>query len=233
MNIVITGVSQGIGLETVLKVAQLGNHTIVGIARNKKALAELKNKLPNSVFYGIEFDLSEIFVKGTELVSQIRQIMPEVNVLINNAGTLIRQPYTEFSAEEIQALFTINVYAPAELMKILSRYMGLTQRAHVVNIGSMAGFQGSSKFSGLSWYSASKAALICLTECLSAEYKDKNIAFNCLALGAVQTDMLAKAFPNYKAPVTPSEMGDYIANFALTAHNVMNGTVVAVNMSNP
>ena len=233
MNIIITGASQGIGYETVLSLAQSGKHKIIGIARNNEALKQLETKLPLSEFHGINFDLSKIFTHGHDLVTQITSIIPEVNILINNAGTLINKPFENSELHEIQNIFATNVYAPAELIRILSPLMGLTQKAHVINIGSMAGFQGSSKFSGISWYSASKAAITCLTECLSVEYKGKNIALNCLALGAVQTDMLALAFPGYNAPVKPNEMGQYIANFALTAHNVMNGAVVAVNMSNP
>jgi len=75
----------------------------------------------------------------------------------------------------------------------------------------MGGFQGSSKFPGLSAYSASKAALANLTECLAEELKDSGISVNCLALGAVQTEMLATAFPGYQAPVAKEDMGKFVA----------------------
>src|SRR5581483_7914106 len=84
--------------------------------------------------------------------------------------------------------------------------------AHIVNIGSMGGFQGSSKFPGLSAYSASKAALHNLTECLAQEFIDLGIKVNCLALGSAQTEMLEKAFPGYESPVMAFEMGKYIAD---------------------
>ena len=66
----------------------------------------------------------------------------------------------------------------------------MTAGSHIVNISSMGGFQGGSKYKGLSYYSASKAALACLTECLAVEFRDSGISVNCLALGAVQTEML-------------------------------------------
>jgi 3-oxoacyl-[acyl-carrier protein] reductase len=233
MNIIITGASKGIGYETALCFAQTGNHKIIGIARNGAALKVMERKFPSSVFKGIEFDLTNIFTNGDELISEIKLFVPEVDILINNAGALINKAFNDYSLIEIENLFKVNVYAPAELIKQLNPMMGINQKAHVVNIGSMAGFQGSSKFPGISWYSVSKAAISCLTESLASEFKSKNISFNCLALGAVQTDMLAEAFPGYKALVTPTEMGKYIANFALTAQYTMNGAVVAVNMSNP
>jgi short-subunit dehydrogenase len=111
--------------------------------------------------------------------------------------------------------------------------MGVNGTTHVVNISSMGGFQGSLKFSGLAYYSASKAALACLTECLSEEFKDTQIAFNCLTLGSVQTEMLEEAFPGYKAQLQPEEMAEFIGHFALTAHKHMRGKVVPVSLANP
>jgi NAD(P)-dependent dehydrogenase (short-subunit alcohol dehydrogenase family) len=97
----------------------------------------------------------------------------------------------------------------------------------------MGGVQGSSKFPGLSAYSSSKSALSGLTECLAEELKTKNIAVNCLALGAVQTEMLAKAFPGYKAPVTPSQMAEFICDFALKGQHFFNGKIIPVSSSTP
>jgi NAD(P)-dependent dehydrogenase (short-subunit alcohol dehydrogenase family) len=111
--------------------------------------------------------------------------------------------------------------------------MGKKNKAHIVNISSMGGFQGTSKFPGLSAYSSSKAALSGLTECLAEELKDKNIAVNCLAIGAVQTEMLAKAFPGYKAPLSAKQMAEFICNFSLTGHLYFNGKIIPVSSTTP
>ena len=97
----------------------------------------------------------------------------------------------------------------------------------------MGGIQGSMKFPGLAAYSSSKGAVITLTELLAEEYKEQGIAFNALALGAVQTEMLAEAFPDYKAPTTAEEMASYIANFTLTGNQFYNGKVLQVSASTP
>jgi NAD(P)-dependent dehydrogenase (short-subunit alcohol dehydrogenase family) len=97
----------------------------------------------------------------------------------------------------------------------------------------MGGFQGSSKYMGLSYYSASKAAMACLTECLATEFFEAGIKVNCLALGSVQTEMLAEAFPGYKALVDAREMGEFIADFALNGHKFFNGKILPVAVSNP
>jgi len=107
------------------------------------------------------------------------------------------------------------------------------KNAHIVNIGSMGGVQGSVKFPGLSVYSASKGALAILTECLAEELKNKHININCLALGAVQTEMFSTAFPGAKAVNSSEQMADFIVDFALKGNNLFNGKILPVSVSTP
>lgn len=97
----------------------------------------------------------------------------------------------------------------------------------------MGGIQGSMKFPGLAAYSSAKGAVITLSELLAEEYKNDGIAFNVLAIGAVQTEMLEEAFPGYKAPLSPNEMADYMFDFALTGNKFYNGKVLQVSSSTP
>jgi len=97
----------------------------------------------------------------------------------------------------------------------------------------MGGVQGSAKFAGLSAYSSSKAAVIGLMELLAEEWRDMGISCNSLALGAVQTEMLAEAFPGYEAPTTAEEMAAYILQFGLEGHRYFNGKVLPVSKSTP
>ena len=77
----------------------------------------------------------------------------------------------------------------------------------------MGGVQGSAKFGGLTAYSSSKMGLQGVVEVLAEEFKETNWRFNCLALGAVQTEMLEEAFPGFEAPLTPVQMASYIFEF--------------------
>jgi NAD(P)-dependent dehydrogenase (short-subunit alcohol dehydrogenase family) len=97
----------------------------------------------------------------------------------------------------------------------------------------MGGIQGSLKFSGLAAYSSSKGAVITLSELLAEEYQEQGISFNVLALGAVQTEMLQEAFPGYQAPISASEMSNYIFDFALNGNKYYNGKVLQVSSTNP
>ena len=94
--------------------------------------------------------------------------------------------------EDINYVFSVNVFAVIKLTRDLLSYFN--NDAHIVNISSVGGVQGSVKFSGLSTYSSSKGAIGILTECLAEEFKQSTLRFNALALGAVQTEMLKKPF---------------------------------------
>ena len=97
----------------------------------------------------------------------------------------------------------------------------------------LKGYQGSSKYKGLSYYSASKAAISSLSECLAGEFRDSGVAVNCLALGSVQTEMFEEAFPGHKAAVSAKEMAQFIVDFALKGNKFFNGKVLPVAVDNP
>ncbi|MDC6366527.1 MULTISPECIES: SDR family NAD(P)-dependent oxidoreductase [Flavobacteriaceae] len=223
-NIIITGTSRGIGMELVKLFAE-NNHDVLALSRNTKPVDDLQ--LTN--VHNFSFDLSDSkeFQKVTDFLKQWDQ----VDVLINNAGSLLNKPFMETSALEFEAVYKVNVFGAAQLTQTVLPKMG--KDGHVVTISSMGGVQGSMKFPGLSAYSSSKGAVITLTELWAEEFKETGPSFNVLALGAVQTEMLEEAFPGYKAPVTASEMATYIMDFALSGHKLYNGKLLQVSNSTP
>jgi 3-oxoacyl-[acyl-carrier protein] reductase len=235
MNVVVTGASKGIGFHIVKSLASAGVLKIIGVSRNYKQLCQLKeicSQLSMTEFIPISYDFQQITSAEPQLAGMIKQHLNHIDILINNAGALVNKPFENITYDEISRVFNVNYIAPALLTKYLLPLLRAGQ-AHIVNITSMGGFQGSVKFRGLSHYSASKAALAVLTECLAEEYKKEGLVFNALALGAVQTDMLAEAFPNFKAPVTAEQMGEFIANFAMNGKSFFNGKILPVSLTTP
>lgn len=223
-NIIITGTSRGIGLELALQFAYAG-HNVVAISRK---ISEKLFGNPNITCLSV--DLSK--EKELEKVSQfLSQTGINVDVIIHNAGALLLKPFAETSQLDFENIYKVNVFGVANLTRICLPY--LQKGSHVVTISSMGGIQGSMKFAGLSAYSSSKGAVITLSELLAEEYKEEGISFNVLALGSVNTEMLQEAFPGYKAPLSATEMAEYIFNFALTGNKFYNGKFLQVSSSTP
>jgi short-subunit dehydrogenase len=231
MIVVITGASRGIGFETCKEFLSKGD-TVYAIARSIDGLAKLKKFEVDGDLRIIVADLSQ----GKELeicIGKIRQGSEYVDLIINNAGYLVNKPYQETTVEDFDESISINLKVPFFLIQQLLPLLCESQSPQIINIGSMGGYSGSSKFPGLSIYSAAKGAISTLTECLAEELKDQNIKVNCLALGAVQTEMLEKAFPGYNAPVNAAEMATFIHNFATKASSFVNGKVIPVSLNTP
>ena len=226
MNIVITGASNGIGFETARKFSGVQGIRIVALSRDEKKLDTLASKGEGKII-PLKFDLSNF--DSTLLLQALKKNnIVNVDILINNAGHLINKPFDFLTNEDWNSIYRVNVFGAVQMIKTLLPFMGIKSKAHIVNISSYGGFQGSQKFPGLSAYSSSKAALANLTECLAGEFKNKNISVNCLALGAAQTEMLQNAFPGYKAPVTASEMAEFIFWFAVNGNKFFNGKIIPV-----
>jgi NAD(P)-dependent dehydrogenase (short-subunit alcohol dehydrogenase family) len=230
MNIVITGSSRGIGFETARSLLAAG-HNVFAISRNSGGLAHLKESTAaGDRIKTFPFDLVSGDIPGV-LLPAVNEFMEEVDILINNAGLLVNRRAELLGPEDFDRIFQANVRAPFSLIQALLPLF--KKGSHIVNIGSMGGFQGSAKFSGLSLYSASKGALAILSECLAEEFKERGIRVNCLAIGSAQTEMLAAAFPGYSAPVSAAEMASFVADFALRGHHWFNGKVIPVALTTP
>lgn len=224
-KVIITGTSRGIGFELAQQFAN-SNFQVLALSRNQKPLDNLnqKNITTLSVDLCDQNDLEKV-------ATYLQKNWQDVDILIHNAGYLINKPFENLTKEDFLRVYDVNVFGVAELTKICIPY--LRKGSHVVTISSMGGIQGSLKFSGLAAYSSAKGAVITLSELLAEEYKTQEIAFNVLAIGAVQTEMLAEAFPDYQASLKASEMADYIYNFATTANKFFNGKVLQVSNTTP
>lgn len=233
MNIIITGASRGIGYYAAINLADRCGNNILAIARSEEKLLELKNKIeaehPSSNLDYLVFD----FFKGDfdTLENEIIKHFKQVDILINNAGSLVAKPFLEITSDDFDQSFSVNIKAAFRLSQIAVPIM--KEGAHIVNVSSMGGVQGSVKFPGLSVYSASKGAISIFTESLAAELVEKGIKVNALAFGAVDTDMLRSAFPDFKAPLSAEEMGEYLAEFACSGAKYYNGKVLPVSVSTP
>jgi NAD(P)-dependent dehydrogenase (short-subunit alcohol dehydrogenase family) len=225
-NIIITGTSRGIGFELVKLFSNAG-YQILSLSRNSTPVASLNLKNVTALSFDLSIDSD--YKKVSDFVSE--KWNNKVDILINNAGLLVNKPFEKITQQDWLKVYQVNVFGVAQLTKTALPFM--KSGSHVVTVSSMGGIQGAMKFPGLAAYSSSKGAVITLSEVLAEEYKEQQIAFNVLALGAVQTEMLEEAFPGYEAPLKAVEMANYIYDFSLTGNKFYNGKVLEVSSTTP
>lgn len=225
-QVIVTGASRGVGYATALEFARRG-HKVLAIARSTEELDLLRAS-------AADFD-GEVLIYSGDLLefdpNWVTGHLSAVDILINNAGYLVNKSLKDITGEDLERSYQINVFAPFKIVQSLLGHF--SDDAHIINIGSVGGVNGTQKFPGLSAYSSSKAAVSCLSECWQAEFSETNWTFNSLALGSVQTEMLEAAFPGYQAQTTPEAMAEYIVDFALKASKLIKGKTQLVSNSNP
>lgn len=222
-TLVITGASRGIGFAMVQHATQAG-HRVYALSRNIQSLKK------SDLLYPYAIDLTDENAIA-DFANELKQQGVQIDALVNNAGALENKPFSETTTAIFESVYRVNVFGLASLTRLILPLIDL--KGQVLNISSIGGVDGSSKFPGLAAYSSSKGAVNILTELLAEEYKATGPAFNALALGAVQTEMLAQAFPGFKAPVSADEMASYILKFALEGQQFFNGKILPVSSSTP
>lgn len=228
--IIITGASRGIGRETVNALVREHGAHVLAIARDRTALDQLQSQHDSTSVSTLVLDLLQ-----PDAPARVQHAVGDrrVHGFVHNAGLLLKKPLGAYAAEDLHRVFAVNVFAPLLLTQALMQQLAGNPPGHVLHIASMGGFQDSAKFPGLAAYSASKAALACLAQCIAEEGKGLGVRSNCLAIGSVATEMLAAAFPGYTAPTTSEEMGRFVARFVIEGHKLFNGKVLPVATTTP
>lgn len=226
-TIVVIGASRGIGKQIVLNFAKDKSNTVIALSRNVAAMKK--------DFTATNIVIGQIDLQDKDLHVQLETVLssfPKLDILINNAGQLIKKPFLELSREDMEACYQTNAIGTLYATQFIVPKM-LENGGHIVNISTMGAFQGCVKFPELTAYSTSKAGVTSFTELFAEEFKETKVRMNCLCLGAVQTEMFEEAFPGGKAPLSAEEMAAYIVDFANHAPPFFNGKILPVSSSTP
>jgi NAD(P)-dependent dehydrogenase (short-subunit alcohol dehydrogenase family) len=189
--VLVTGGTSGIGRATALEFARQGA-TVVVTGRREKEGAEtvaLIQKLGGKAHY-IKADFSvEADIKRA--VDETVAKFGRLDAAFNNAGVEHFGPLVEETAENYKRVFDVNVLGVLLSIKHQARAMLLTGGGAIVNNSSIVGQIG---FAGAAVYVASKHAVDGLTRSAAMEFAKQNIRVNSVAPGAIQTDMVDRAF---------------------------------------
>ena len=220
-TILVSGSSSGIGF-AICEESKKQGHNVIGISRNINSEATELGIRSYSVDVTNQNQINE-------LVNNLTSENITIDILINNAGLLIKDKFRDTTDDTFKKVYDVNVFGLANLTRALLPIINTD--GQVINISSIGGVNTSKKFPGLSAYASSKGALITLTEVLAEEYRSRP-RFNCLALGSVKTKMLAEAFPGYEAKIMPDEMAKQILDFAFDQNNKSNGEIITLDKGN-
>lgn len=180
-RVAVTGASRGIGEAIATELAAAGADLTL-VARSQDALDAVADRLGATA---ITADLADASSR-TELVDQIEAAGP-IDVWINNAGLSVVGPFVENDADEIAAIFAINLEAPVQLMRAVLPAMIERGEGHIVNVSSMAMAVNTPWFAT---YGASKSGLSAFVESLRVELAGTGVDLTTVEIGETDTDML-------------------------------------------
>lgn len=232
---IVTGSGRGIGRAIAIKLAQAGGKIVVNVRTSidegNETLVEV-NKLSAGILSVADVATEE----GREKIfSDTAKKFGKPDILINNAGVGILEPFESINEKHMQLMFNTNLFSPIWLSK---EFISKSDSGVIINMASVAGI---SPFPGLSVYGMTKAALISLTEYLSLEAANRHIRVNAVAPGIVNTKMgdgllglmkldvenFSKKFTLTGKLIEPDEVADTV--LYLIRNESMTGQVITID----
>ena len=239
-NILLTGGSRGLGLATASRLARAG-FNVIAVARTSTAALQDAIDALDGTAGGLSFrpcDLSDTGRLGA-FVGEVRAEFGNLYGVVNNAGIGTSAILATMPVEQIEQLITLNVISPITLTKYAVRSMMVGGAGRIVNISSIVGSTG---YSGLSVYSASKAALGGFTRSLARELGPLGITVNTVAPGFVSTDMTGDLHERHlkkiasrsalKRMAEASDVADAVAFLVGDEARNITGTTITVDAGN-
>ena len=182
---IITGASSGIGLNLAHVFAK-NNHNLILVARNKKALSLLKEKL--NLLYKIDIKIIPLDISGEVGAINLYKIVKEkklkVDILINNAGIGYHGNFLEKDTQADMNLINLNIVTPTILTKLFLQDMIKVGKGKIFNIASTASFQSGPL---MSVYYGTKSYLLNFSEGIAEEVRNSDIKIVTLCPGPTKT----------------------------------------------
>ena len=231
-NVIVTGARRGLGLAISQRLAADG-YTVLAVARSDSP--ELNSLCDGESVCFEPFDLAETN-KIHAWVGDLTQRHGRIYGLVNNAAIGADGVLATMHEHDIAQTLLVNLQSPIVLTKYVSRSMLLGGAGRIINISSIIGSTG---YSGLSVYAATKAGLIGFTKSLSRELGKAGITVNCVAPGYMDTDMTKGIAPDKLSSIKRRSPSGKLATVESVAASVsfllgeggdmINGTTLTVD----
>ncbi len=235
----VTGARRGIGLGMALALAQAGAD-IVGVSSHlEPSGSEVERAVQTAgrSFTGLQADFARP-EDVQRLVETLNDLGRPIDVLVNNAGTILRGPSSNFSDTDWDHVLQVNLASQFTLTREIGRQMLARGEGKVIFTASLLSFQGGVNVAA---YTASKSAIAGLTKALANEWAPRGINVNAIAPGYIATDNTAaiRADPErFKAisdriPAgrwgTPDDLAGGIVFLASKASDYVNGVILPID----
>jgi 3-oxoacyl-[acyl-carrier protein] reductase len=195
-KVLVTGGSRGLGLGISLKLIAAGFEVIVIARRSTRELDAALHENGSRLHF-VAFDLHDIDAIP-DLAKKLRADTGHIYGLVNNAAVGTHGILSNATVADIRGQIQLNTISPIVLSKHILRSMMVGGGGRIVNVSSIVGFTG---YSGLSVYSATKAAMIGFTKSLAREVGPLGINVNAVAPGFLDTDMTEGLDAGHKAKI--------------------------------
>lgn len=231
----VTGAASGLGAAIAAGLAQAG--ATVAVHGNRRAATETAAAIgSNAAAFRADLSMTE---GANDLFTQVKEKFGHVDILINNAGTILRHAAEEFPLEDWQTVLQVNLTSVFQLSQLAGRDMiGRNAPGKIVNIASLLSFQGGIRVPA---YAASKGGVAQLTKALANEWASKNIQVNAIAPGyfattnteALQADETRNRQILERIPAgrwgQPTDLAGAALFLSSPASDYVTGTVVTVD----
>jgi NAD(P)-dependent dehydrogenase (short-subunit alcohol dehydrogenase family) len=237
-SVLVTGASSGIGHDVALAFGEQGARVAV-LARRRVQLETLARKINKAGGKALALDCDVTDrARVFWAIDQVEESFGKIDILINSAGLLISDPVEQMRPEDLEKMMAVNLFGALNAMQAVLPIMRQAKGGNIVNISSLAGRRGMSP---LGAYSATKFALVGLTEALRVELFNTGIKVSLVMPGVIDTPMTRDALKHDSLKGMPAMMAMpprwvtwavlAAAAFGLTEVDVPPGAAVAEKLA--
>ena len=209
---------------------------VTGAARGiGRAVADALRKSGCKVI-GLDRDACDVVYDLTEItgIARLIESLGDIHILVNNAGVQTAVPIDRYTEEARRRILAVNLEAPVELIRAVSKQMVARREGRIINMASVAAYSAHTDL----WYGVTKAGVVSFTRSFASYLGPHGIQVNAVAPGPIETDLLKRAQPEriealMKAVYTrrvgrPEEVAEAVRWLALEAPVIINGAVLDI-----